>query len=65
MNVPVASLGPPTFGSPGVPSIVHLTVVVPTGNWDPEGGLQAPGVAPGNALGVFHLTTAPEGEVDG
>ena len=36
-----------------------MTVVVPSGNVDPDAGAQAPGVAPGKPPGVDQETTAP------
>src|ERR1700694_3752805 len=50
-NVPVAS-------RPRESETLHLTVVVPTWNADPDFGLQLPGRAPGSEGGFGQLTTA-------
>ena len=61
-NVAVAVFGPPQFGRPRPPLIVHCTFVTPVAKCEPEAGLHAPGLAPGNALGSFQVATAPDGD---
>jgi hypothetical protein len=54
---------PPNPLFPLSSTTAQLTWMVPTAKFEPDAGLQLPGVAPGSAGGVDQLTTAPDPDV--